>query len=462
MLLKDTISAISTPLGEGGIGVIRISGPEALPLALKVFHPFRPSQNFQPEPWRVYLGKVVDPSSGEVLDQVLLTYFRAPRSYTGEDVVEISAHGGPMVLRRILRTLLRLGSRLAEPGEFTKRAFLNGRIDLSQAEAVIDTIKARTEASATVAVRQLEGRLAERIKPAREQLLHLLSLLEATIDFPEEVEEPSRQEVEALLEEVLQTVDHLLDSAEAGRIYREGIAVVIAGKPNVGKSSLLNALLRESRAIVTDIPGTTRDILEEGMNLRGIPLRVIDTAGMREAQDLVEQIGVERALNSIQSADLVLWVLDRSGPLTSEDRKVAEAVENRKTILVINKIDQSPAWCLSDLVESIPLAGSLPKVEVSVMKGIGLDALEDLIVETVCEGAIEPSQIYVSNLRHINALERARESLLTALEANRQQIPLDLLSGEIRSSAEQLALITGESVTEEVIEAIFSRFCVGK
>ncbi len=459
---EDTIAAISTPLGEGGIGVIRISGPEALSIALKVFCPFRRSQGFRPEPWRVYWGRVVDPSTGEVLDQVLFTYFRAPRSYTGEDVVEISAHGGPVVLRRILRTLLRLGSRLAEPGEFTKRAFLNGRMDLSQAEAVIDTIKARTEASATVAVRQLEGRLAERLKPAREQLLNLLSLLEATIDFPEEVEEPSRQEVKTLLEEVLQTVHHLLASAEAGRVYREGIAVVIAGKPNVGKSSLLNALLRESRAIVTDIPGTTRDLLEEGMNLRGIPLRVIDTAGMREAQDLVERIGVERARDSIQSADLVLWVVDRSSPLTSEDRKVAEVIEGRRTILVINKIDQPPAWCLSDLSEAIPLASSLPKVEVSVTKGVGLSALEDLIVETVCEGAIEPSQVYVSNLRHINALEKAKEALLTALEANRQQVPLDLLSGEIRSAAEHLALITGESVTEEVIESIFSRFCVGK
>jgi tRNA modification GTPase len=453
----DTIVAIATPLGEGGIGVVRLSGPAALSIGARLF---RGAVDADPEQFAshtVHLGRAVEPESGETIDTALFTPFRAPHSYTGEEVVEISGHGSPRALLRLVEAAQRLGARLAEPGEFTRRAFLNGRMDLAEAEAVADLIRARTDASLRIATRQLEGRLSTIIRAIRADLVTLLAEIEAAIDFPDDVEPPASPEIAARVTTALASAERLLSTADAGRLFREGAAVVIAGRPNVGKSSLLNALLRESRAIVTEVPGTTRDVIEEAVNIRGIPLRAIDTAGLRDTTDVVERLGVERSHREIKAADLVLWVVDLSEPITEEDRRIGDQFRGRPFLLVANKADLPFRLDPHQLV-----ASGAPVIRTVAPTGDGIEALEDAIAARLLGTGVSSEDVLVSNARHRARLESAAAALRQAVATVEAGFEQAMLAIDLKIAAEALGEITGESVTEATISEIFARFCVGK
>lgn len=461
MMQDDTISAVATAIGEGGIGIIRMSGSEALAIANLLFRGVGGKLAQDVPSYHAAYGAVVDPKSGQTVDEVLLLIMRAPKSYTREDVVEIHCHGGPVPLRRILELTLRYGARLAEPGEFTKRAFLNGRLDLPQAEAVIDVIRAKTDVSLKLALNNLSGSLSVRIGSLRKSILQMIAQLEASIDFPEEdIEVLTANQVANDLLPVMAEIQSLLATANTGRILREGLQTVIIGKPNVGKSSLMNALLRENRAIVTNIPGTTRDVIEEYVNIQGIPLKIVDTAGLRETDDLVEQIGVQRARDFIASADLLLIMLDASSPLSPEDSEVLELLENRQAIVLINKSDL-PAKLDKREVEAI-IAG-MPVIALSTHDGTGLNELEEAIVNKVYGGhIIEHEGTFVNNVRHTHLLRKALESLEEAGRTIDAQMPPDCIVIDLRAAWERMGEITGETVNEDIIDQIFSQFCIGK
>ena len=455
--LDDTIAAISTPIGEGGIGIVRMSGPEALLILHKIFVKGKSTNIQYPiASFHLHYGHIVDPDTAEVIDEVLASYMKGPRTYTRQDVAEINCHGGIAPLRRILELCLRQGARLASPGEFTLRAFINGRIDLAQAEAVLDIVRAKTEAGLRVAVGQLEGRLSHQVRALRGQLVDVLAYLEATIDF-EEDEIPER-DIAPDLEGVHCQLEQLLAHADRGIIYRQGIRTAIVGRPNVGKSSLLNALLRTSRAIVTPIPGTTRDTLEETLNLQGIPLVLVDTAGIvAETEDVIEQLGIERSRSALAQADLALLVVDGSEPLTEADCQIADLAIGKAAILVINKIDLSRARGGFDIIPEAT------RVEVSALTGEGLEELEEAIVEVVFSGqALASDEPLVSSPRHKNILKRALDHLVSAQEAHARGMPADFVAIDLTAAANVLGEITGEMVTEDLLETIFSEFCVGK
>jgi tRNA modification GTPase len=459
--LDDTIAAISTPIGEGGIGIVRMSGPEALAILQKIFVKGKPTElqtrNFKLQtPNFLYYGHIVDPETAEVIDEVLVSYMKAPRTYTRQDVAEINCHGGIAPLRRVLELCLRLGARLASPGEFTLRAFINGRIDLAQAEAVLDIVRAKTEAGLRVAIGQLEGRLSEQVQTLRRQLIDVLAYLEATIDF-EEDEIPER-DIAPDLEEVRCQLEKLLAQADRGIIYRQGIRTAIIGRPNVGKSSLLNALLRTSRAIVAPIPGTTRDTLEETLNLQGIPLVLVDTAGIvAKTEDVIERLSIERSRKALAQADLALLVVDGSEPLTEADRQIAELAAGKTAILVINKID------LPRVASDFDIMLEAPRVEISALTGEGLEELEEAIVEVIFSGQVLASdEPLVSSPRHKNILRRALDHVTSAQEAHNRGMPADFVAIALTSAVNALGEITGETVTEDLLETIFSEFCVGK
>ena len=458
--LDDTIAAISTPIGEGGIGIVRMSGPEALAILQKIFVRGKDT-NLKPEtcnlqPYRLHYGHIVDPETAEAIDEVLVSYMRAPHTYTRQDVAEINCHGGIASLRRTLELCLRQGARLASPGEFTLRAFINGRIDLAQAEAVLDIVRAKTEAGLRVAIGQLEGHLSDQVRALRGQLVDVLAYLEATIDF-EEDEIPER-DIAPDLEEARRQLEKLLAHADRGIIYRQGIRTAIVGRPNVGKSSLLNALLRTSRAIVTPIPGTTRDTLEETLNLQGIPLVLVDTAGIvAETKDVIEQLSIERSRKALAQADLALLVVDGSEPLTEADRQIAGLAAGKTAILVINKIDLPRA---GDSFDILPEA---TQVEISALTGEGLEELEEAIVEVVFSGQVLASdELLVSSPRHKDILKRALDHLASAQGAHAQGMPADFVAIDLTSAVNALGEITGETVSEDLLETIFSEFCVGK
>lgn len=460
--LDDTIAAISTPIGEGGIGIVRMSGPKALAILHKIFakgkHSHLPLDTCHLRPYHLHYGHVLDPETGEVVDEVLVSYMPAPRTYTREDIVEINCHGGIIPLRRTLELCLRRGARLANPGEFTLRAFLNGRIDLSQAEAVLDIVRAKTGASLRVAVDQLDGQLSGEVRRIRGQLVDALAHVEASIDFPED-EIPER-DIASDLKEAHGLLEELLAHADQGIVYRQGVRTAIVGKPNVGKSSLLNALLRTSRAIVAPIPGTTRDTLEETLNLQGIPLVLVDTAGIvAETEDVLERLSIERSRKALAQADLALLVVDGSEPLSEADREIARLVGDRTAILVINKIDLPQALAS----ESLNLLPRAPGVRISALTGEGLEGLEQAIVETVFSGRVLASDaLLVSNPRHKDALQRALEHLMTAREGHVRDMPADFIAIDLTAAINALGEITGETVTEDLLESIFSNFCVGK
>jgi tRNA modification GTPase len=457
----DTIAAVATAPGEAGIGIVRASGPLALACAQQLFRrPSGAALAAPPASHHATYGYVVRPAGEEKLDECVLTYSAAPHSYTGEDVVELACHGSNLVLAQVLNGLIAAGARLAEPGEFTRRAFLNGRLDLAEAEAVIDIIRARTDAALRVATGQLSGRLSREIAEARHALITLLAEIEAAIDFPDDVEPPTDAELAARIRSVHERALGLLRTADAGRLYREGAALVLAGRPNVGKSSLLNALLGEARAIVTEIPGTTRDVIEEALNLRGIPVRAIDTAGLRETQDTVEALGVERTRAQLAAADLTLWVVEAAEGLTDADLRIARELIGRRVVVVANKIDLGHAL-QPEAVEAL-LGTETPVVAVSAVTGEGLDTLEETIAAALLGGRISPDSVWVSNARHQAKLRAALEALDRAIEAAEVGFDQAAIALDLRLAAEALGEITGETVTEETITQIFARFCVGK
>jgi len=445
-MYQDTIAAISTPLGEGGIGIVRLSGAEARPIAETIFQGKLSNR-------RLSYGHIIDPDSSEVVDEVLVSYMPAPHTYTREDVVEINCHGGPLPLQRILQLALRCGARLANPGEFTLRAFLNGRIDLAQAESVLDIVTARTQASLRLALQGLRGGLSGAVKSLRSELMSTLAYLTARIDFPEDEVEP--QDVVQSLSESLARLRGLIATADSGIVYRQGVRTAIVGRPNVGKSSLLNRLLRQDRSIVTPIPGTTRDTVEEVVNLRGVPFLLVDTAGIIHSKDVVESLGVERSRRAVEQADLVLLVLDISEPLSDADRDIIALIGDRPALVAANK---------SDLRQEAQIDG-LPweVVRTSALTGDGLSELEARMVNLALGGdVVTCDALMVANPRHKAALERAEKSLVQALDGVASGLPDDFITIDLTAALNCLGEITGETVHEELLEAIFSNFCVGK
>ncbi len=464
---NDTIAAIATPPGIGGIGVIRVSGTEAFDVVLPLLR--RPGGSTEiPSSHVLTYGHIVNPHTQEILDEVLVAFMHAPRTYTREDVVEISGHGGPLVLQRMLRLVLAQGVRMAHPGEFTLRAFLNGRLDLAQAEAVMDLISSQTEVGQRLAMQQLRGRVSEQVQDARHALLGVIARIEASIDFPEEdVPTPQPEELRPLIEIAQQKVDTLLAGSEQGRLYRQGLRTAIIGRPNVGKSSLLNALLRTERAIVTPVAGTTRDTVEEVANLRGIPLHLIDTAGITPSTDPVERIGVQRSRAAAESADVVLLVFDSSERLTERDMQVSEELramgfgaKNRAMIVVVNKSDL-PQQLQIDEVRG--MWSEVPFVSTSMLTGTGLDHLEETLADLVLGGKVLSGESsLVTSARHQEALRRAAEHLRASLLPLEQRLPLDFVSIDLRAAYDALGEVTGETASEDLLERIFSEFCIGK
>jgi tRNA modification GTPase len=461
--LDDTIAAISTPIGEGGIGIVRMTGSQAAGILKKIFCPgkekARASDKLCPLsliPYHLHYGYIIDPQSDEAVDEVLVSYMPAPHTYTREDVVEINCHGGVVPLRRVLELTLLQGARLAQPGEMTLRAFLNGRIDLAQAEAVLDIVQAKTEASLRGAVEQLGGRLSDEVRAMRALLLDVLAYLEATIDFEED--EIPFQDVGPPLRKAIERLGELLANADRGIIYRQGVRTAIVGRPNVGKSSLLNALLRTSRAIVTSIPGTTRDTLEETLNLKGIPLVLVDTAGITaETDDAIERLGIERSRAALAQADLALLVIDGSEPLQSADSEIADLVGDKPAIVVINKTD------LAQKAEPDGLLPQAERVSISALTGQGLEKLEEAIIGTVFSGqVVTADEPLVSSPRHKDLLARALGHLKAAQDSYNEGMASDFVAIDLTTAVDALGEITGETATEDLLEAIFSNFCIGK
>ncbi len=460
MYQNDTIAAVATPAGESSVGIVRISGQDTLTVISKIFKPNRKVKQWSS--YKLYYGHIHDPKSGAVIDEVLVGIMLSPKSYTREDVAEINCHGGYIALSRCLETVLSCGIRMAEPGEFTKRAYLNGRIDLSQAEAVADIIRSRTDRSMELAVRQLDGHLSTEINRIYRPLMEVIAQIEAVIDFPEDdVEEITRHEIAEKLSIALGIADQLLKTAERGQIIKEGLRTVILGKPNVGKSSLMNALLKENRAIVTEIPGTTRDVIEESINLAGIPLRIVDTAGIRDTEDIVEKIGVEKAMEYSRKADLVLLVLDDSDGISHDDRTLMDLLYNQKTLVLINKTDLSENRILdTDIPAHLHTYGI---IRISVKESSGIELIEKAILEMVYGGQLDLSEsTMITNIRHAVLVKAAYQSIEAAIVALQAATPVDLVVIDIWDAATRLGEIVGTQVSEEMLEEIFSRFCLGK
>ncbi len=459
--MNDTIAAIATALSASGIGIIRLSGEDAIKIADQLFISPKGKLLKDQRSHTLNYGYIVDPSTQKVIDEVLVSIMRQPNTYTKEDVVEINGHGGIIVMQKLLQLVLSLGARLAEPGEFTKRAFLNGRLDLSQAEAVIDIINAKTDMALKSSVGQLEGALSLRVKPVRQEILSLIAHIEASIDYPEyDIDDLSNALVIEQLDEMISTLNQLLETADNGKIIREGIQTIIVGKPNVGKSSLMNALLKERRAIVTDIPGTTRDTLEEYMTISGIPIKIIDTAGIRETEDIVEKIGVSRTKELIDDADLVIMMLDISVPISQEDYNVLELIKTKKAIVLVNKIDLNKQYELGYLKSLIK---DLPFIPVSLKDNIGLEILEKTIKDMFLSGSIDFNQTpYITNIRHKHALEKAINSLKTVISSIQNAMPEDCWAIDLKNAYDFLGEIIGESMGDSIIDQIFSQFCLGK
>ncbi len=454
----DTIAAIATALGEGGIAIIRVSGDKALEIVDKIFRPVNGKDMFSMKPYTMRYGHIIDKNE-DVIDEVIVSFMKGPRSFTAEDTVEINCHGGVISTNTVLQEVIKAGARLAEPGEFTKRAFLNGRIDLSQAEAVMDIISAKTELSMKSAMRQSEGRLSTEINRLRQQTLDVLALIEYAVDFTEDEEEidPSINiDVKSGVEKLISEVDTLIKSADEGKLIRDGLNVVIVGKPNVGKSSLLNVLLNERRAIVTDVAGTTRDIIEEYINLDGIPVRIIDTAGIRETEDVVEKIGVEKSKQKIDEADLIIFMLDTSRELDDEDREIINYIKDKKYIVLLNKVD------LERKINDDEISDLTHKIEISAKEAIGIDRLKEEIKELFFSGRVDTESLMVTNTRHKQALYRALESLEGGLGGINRNEFLDLISIYIMSALKSLGEITGAEVEEDLVNKIFMEFCCGK
>ncbi|MBI5049955.1 MAG: tRNA uridine-5-carboxymethylaminomethyl(34) synthesis GTPase MnmE [Nitrospirae bacterium] len=504
MHTDDTIAAIATPIGHGGIGIIRLSGRDAIKIADRIFHSPKGKSLKKSFSRRIFYGHIINPENNEIIDEVLVSIMHAPHTYTKEDIAEINCHGGPAPLRRVLELVLKNGARLAEPGEFTKRAFLNGRIDLAQAEAVLDVINAMTEQSGKAAVEQLSGGFSKKIEALRDKLVELTAIVEAYIDFPEDDTELSASDIRKRASEIEQELKQLIDSSRHGIILREGLKTAIIGRPNVGKSSLLNALLERDRAIVTDLPGTTRDIIEEYLDINGLPIKIIDTAGIRKYRDIAEKEGVERSLRAMEGADLVLLVLDGSEELHDTDRELMEKSNPAKTILVINKIDLPQKidlknarqaivsqWFKDENENVIPAKAGIQTsspdliggtrtfehwvpgqarndkaeqkiVNISALKVTGLDELKGTIVETALHGKAAYTTTIVTNVRHVMALEKTYASMNSFMEGVNKNLSPEFLSVELRDALDAIGEIIGITTSEDILNKIFSNFCIGK
>ena len=455
--LNDTIAAIATSIGQSGVGIVKVSGPEALSLAQRLFRPVKKIAKFQPH--HLHYGYVVDPNANMTVDEALLVYMPKPHSYTRQDVIEIQAHGGIVSLQRILQLVLSLGARPAEAGEMTLRAFLNGRLDLAQAEAVLDIIEAKTDASLRIATDQLSGSLSVSVSTVRQKLLDILAFLEASIDFVED--EIPGQDIITPLTDAADRLEQIFRTADHGLIYRQGVRAAIIGRPNVGKSSLLNALLRGNRAIVTNIPGTTRDTLEETANIGGIPLILVDTAGIRtETADEVERIGVERSRQALKQADIALMMVDGSRSLQQGDWDIEQLVQHKPTLLLINKTDLSASTMVEISPDFLP---HVERVRISALTQQGIDQLEEAILNLVLGGRVTLADTpLVSNPRHKALLHLALEATRAAMTAQQTGLTPDLVSIDVREAVEALGKITGQTVTEDLLDTIFSKFCIGK
>ncbi len=462
-LIYDTIAAISTPPGEGGIGIVRISGPDSFRIIKEIFKPHK-KDLFKKEPksFKMYLGYITE--NKNVIDEVLVSFMKAPHTYTREDIVEINCHGGAVAVNEVLRLVLEKGARLAEPGEFTKRAFINGRIDLSQAEAVLDIVKARTKESLRLAVNQLSGNLSKKIRKIMEDLKNILVILEANIDFPEE-EDVSSLDYKGFfntLKDIKKELKNLIDSYDTGKIYREGIRTVLAGKPNVGKSSILNSFLRYDRAIVTPIPGTTRDVIEEQLNINGIPFILADTAGITESSDIVEKEGIKRAESYLNSADLIIAVFDNSSEIDKRDIFIIEKIKGKTFIPVINKVDLNNKLDIEKLSKILNLSHD-SFVYISAKTGKGLNTLEKRMENLVKSGKSAGSySIMITSSRHYASLKKAYKELEHAIKAIKENLEPELLAFDITNTIENLGEITGEVSKKEIIDSIFEQFCIGK
>ena len=459
MFIDDTIAAIATAPGEGGIGIIRISGPKSLEVAEEIFFSMSGKKISEYPARTLIFGNIKD--GDKKIDEVLVAYMKGPNSYTAEDVIEINCHGGFISVKRILELVLSKDVRLAEAGEFTKRAFLNGRIDLSQAEAVIDVINAKTDKAHEVAENQLDGSLSNRIREFREKVTELLAQVEVAIDYPEEdIEFIAYTTLEEKTRELNKDIKKLYETSESGKIFREGLKTVIVGKPNVGKSSLLNSILGENRAIVTDIPGTTRDVIEEFVNIKGIPLKIVDTAGIRETDDVVEKIGVEKSMASFDTADLIIMVVDSSSELSEEDREILEKVQGKETILLLNKSDLPQ---VIDEEEVKKYVNEENIIKISALHNEGIEDVHDRIEAMVYKGDIKSSSnVIITNSRHKDALYRAMKSAEDAMRAIEDRMPLDFVEVDLKNIWDYLGYINGDTVSEDLLDNIFHNFCIGK
>lgn len=457
--MEDTIAAVATAYGEGGIGIIRISGERALSILEEVFE--FAGETSQIVNRRMTYGRIVDRENEQIIDEVLAVYMKGPKTYTAEDVVEINCHGSMVSLRKTLALVLRKGARLADPGEFTKRAFLNGRLDLSQAEAVIDIIKAKTDRSFDVAMSQLEGALSLRVTEIRQKLLDLLVDITVNIDYPDEdIEELTYDKIEENILLIGEMIEKLLSTADTGRMIREGIRVAIVGKPNVGKSSLMNSLLRETRAIVTEIPGTTRDTIEEAISIRNIPVYLVDTAGIRETSDEVERLGIERSKAAFNEADFIIFIMDGSSAISDEDREIASYLDGRDSVVLINKNDLERGFTNDDVRE---LVNDPVIIETSLINNEGIEEIENHIEELVYGGELSQyDSTMVNNVRHIELLKQSRDSLRDAMEMTLAREALDFIEVDVRNAYDLLGEITGETVSDDIINEVFARFCLGK
>ncbi|KAB2251107.1 tRNA uridine-5-carboxymethylaminomethyl(34) synthesis GTPase MnmE [Staphylococcus epidermidis] len=456
----DTITSISTPMGEGAIGIVRLSGPQAIEIGDILYKGKKKLSEV--ETHTINYGHIIDPETNETVEEIMVSVLRAPKTFTREDIIEINCHGGILTINRILELTMTYGARMAEPGEYTKRAFLNGRIDLSQAEAVMDFIRSKTDRASKVAMNQIEGRLSDLIKKQRQSILEILAQVEVNIDYPEydDVEDATTDFLLEQSKRIKEEINQLLETGAQGKIMREGLSTVIVGRPNVGKSSMLNNLIQDNKAIVTEVAGTTRDVLEEYVNVRGVPLRLVDTAGIRDTEDIVEKIGVERSRKALSEADLILFVLNNNEPLTEDDQTLFEVIKNEDVIVIINKTDLEQRLDVSELREMI---GDMPLIQTSMLKQEGIDELEIQIKDLFFGGEVQNQDMtYVSNSRHISLLKQARQSIQDAIDAAESGIPMDMVQIDLTRTWEILGEIIGESASDELIDQLFSQFCLGK
>jgi tRNA modification GTPase len=456
---EDTIAAVATPAGQAGIGIVRMSGPEARKIAGRIFRPSNPMRSFQSH--RLYLGHLIDPANGTAIDEVLVSYMAAPHTYTREDVVEINSHSGALLLERILKILLREGARLAKPGEFTFRAFMNGRMDLTQAEAIIDLINAQSERGLQLASNQIRGRLGAEIETMRQKAVDILAHIEVAIDFPEDQFSllPREEIADRVQRDLLDSVSRILTGYGERKLWLEGLKTAIVGRVNAGKSSLLNRLINEEKAMVTPIPGTTRDVIESTIHMEGLPLRLMDTAGFRKGRGKLEKIGIHRAEQKMEEADLVLLVIDQSRPLQSEDLDLLARVQKKKAVVVLNKIDL-PARVNEKALESMVVG--IARVRISALKGDGIEDLRKAIRDVITSGLDTTDLGVAPSLRHKEALERASGHFQKSVSNLREGLPFEIVAADLQEGLEALGEIVGETTSEEVLERIFSQFCIGK